>query len=103
MEIDKPHRGGGPVSLSALLDEAAQRLPPRQTGPTATDGFLFSGNRHESVPRALFFDHRLTPLERNAWQVFRLLLDDDGITAFPTYEQLRPYLRRRNLSKFIPA
>ena len=58
----------------------------------ATDGFLFSGNRHESVPRALFFDHRLTPLERNAWQVFRLLLDDDGITAFPTYEQLRPYL-----------
>mgnify|MGYP003633552554 CR=1 FL=1 len=88
MEIDKPHRGGGPVSLSALLDEAAQRLPPRQAGPMATDGFLFSGNRHESVPRALFFDHRLTPLERNAWQVF----DDDGITAFPTYEQLRPYL-----------
>lgn len=92
MEIDKPHRGGGPVSLSALLNEAAQRLPARQTGPTASDGFLFSGNRHESVPRALFFDHRLTPLERNAWQVFRLLLDDDGITAFPTYEQLRPYL-----------
>jgi hypothetical protein len=40
----------------------------------------------------LFLDRRLTPLERNAWQVFRLLLNDDGITAFPTYEQLRPYL-----------
>jgi hypothetical protein len=83
MEIDKPHRGGSPVSLSALLDEAAQRLPPRQAGPTASDGFLFSGNRHESVPRALFFDHRLTPLERNAWQVFRLLLDDEY--GFPPY------------------
>ncbi|MDJ1447565.1 STY4528 family pathogenicity island replication protein, partial [Pseudomonas aeruginosa] len=35
---------------------------------------------------------RLTPLERNCWQVFRLLINDDGLTAFPTYEQLRPYL-----------
>src|SRR5690606_19192825 len=59
---------------------------------STTDGFLFSGNRHQSVPRALFLDRRLTPLERNALQVFRLLLNDDGITAFPTYEQLRPYL-----------
>jgi hypothetical protein len=44
------------------------------------------------VPRALFLDRRLTPLERNAWQVFRLMLNDDGVTAFPTYEQLRPWL-----------
>jgi hypothetical protein len=40
----------------------------------------------------LFLDRRLTPLERNAWQVFRLMLNDDGVTAFPTYEQLRPWL-----------
>lgn len=90
MAGDRPQRGGGPVSLSALLDEAARCLPPQRT--TAIDGFLFSGNRHESVPRALFFDQRLTPLERNTWQVLRLLLDGDGVTAFPTYEQLRPYL-----------
>ena len=50
--------------------------------------FLYSGNRHESVPRALFLDRRLTPLERNAWQVFRLQLNDDGVTAFPTYDQI---------------
>jgi len=31
-------------------------------------------------------------LERNCWQVFRLLVNEDGITAFPTYDQLRPYL-----------
>ncbi len=92
MGIDTPRRGDGPVSLSALLDQAMQRMPPRSIGTTATDGFLFSGNRHEAVPRALFLDRRLTPLERNAWQVFRLLLNDDGITAFPTYDQLRPYL-----------
>lgn len=92
MGTDPPRRTSGPVSLSALLDEAEQRLRPQRAEPHAADGFLFSGNRHESVPRVLFLDRRLTPLERNAWQVFRLLLNDDGITAFPTYEQLRPYL-----------
>lgn len=55
-------------------------------------GILFTGNPHEAVPRRLLLDNRLTPLERNAWQVFRLLLNDDGLTSFPTYEQLRPYL-----------
>lgn len=56
------------------------------------DGFLFSGNRHDAVPRRLFLDKRLTPLERNAWQIIRLHLDEDGATAFPSYERLRPYL-----------
>jgi hypothetical protein len=82
----------GTAALSALLDEAERRLPSRSTGAPTADGFLFSGNRHEAVPRALFLDRRLTPLERNAWQVFRLLINHDGVTAFPTYETLRPYL-----------
>lgn len=56
------------------------------------DSFIFSGNKQESVPRTLFLDQRLTPLERNAWQVIRMMLQADGITAVPTYEELRPYL-----------
>lgn len=80
-----------PASLSSLLDNALDRLQTEGTQPNG-DGFLFSGNRHETVPRALLLDVRLTPLERNAWQVFRLLLNDDGVTAFPTYDQLRRYL-----------
>lgn len=92
-------RREGPVALSALFDDALQKLAPaagqaapaKGAAPTA-DAFLYSGNRHESVPRRLFLDRRLTPLERNAWQVFRLQLNDDGVTAFPTYDQLRPYL-----------
>tara|TARA_A100001391_G_scaffold65342_2_gene40975 strand:- start:12612 stop:13808 length:1197 start_codon:yes stop_codon:yes gene_type:complete len=92
MAIDDPGRPRGPVSLTTLLDEATERLQPVSEESSPQDGFLFSGNRHESVPRALFLDRRLTPLERNAWQVFRLLLNDDGVTAFPTYERLRPYL-----------
>jgi len=77
------------ASLAALLDQVRQRMPAAEPGP---DGFLFSGNPHETVPRALFLDVRLTPLERNAWQVIRLQLNRDGLTALPTYEQLRPFL-----------
>jgi hypothetical protein len=93
----------GPVALADLFDAALKDLTPnpnpRAPAPMAVptpaasgDAFLFSGNRHESVPRRLFVDRRLTPLERNAWQVFRLMLNDDGVTTFPTYEQLRPWL-----------
>ena len=94
----------GPVALADLFDSALKDLAPNPRAPapapasatspaSATgDGFLFSGNRHESVPRRLFLDRRLTPLERNAWQVFRMMLNEDGVTAFPTYEQLRPWL-----------
>jgi hypothetical protein len=83
----------GPVALSSVFDDALQQLAGTQaaTQPTS-DGFLYSGNRHESVPRALFLDRRLTPLERNAWQILRLQLNNDGVTAFPTYDQLRPFL-----------
>ena len=82
----------GPVALADLFDGALKQLAPAPGTPAPGDGFLFSGNRHESVPRRLFLDRRLTPLERNAWQVCRLMLNDDGVTAFPTYEQLRPWL-----------
>lgn len=81
-----------PAALSTLLDDALRRLASSKDSNPASDGFIYSGNRHENVPRTLFLDRRLTPLERNAWQVFRLLLNDDGVTAFPTYDQLRPYL-----------
>lgn len=90
-------------SLTALLDSASSSLQAQRPERTAArpltpildtehTGILFTGNPHEAVPRRLLLDNRLTPLERNAWQVFRLLLNDDGLTSFPTYEQLQPYL-----------
>jgi hypothetical protein len=89
--------------LSTLLDSASGHLETHllqkkeaatneATGSSPYAGIIFSGNPHETVPRRLLLDDRLTPLERNAWQVFRLLINDDGLTAFPTYDQLRPYL-----------
>lgn len=105
MAVDDTAPRRGPVALADLFDSALKDLVPKASPgaptpipapapptPASGDAFLFSGNRHETVPRRLFLDRRLTPLERNAWQVFRLLLNDDGVTAFPTYEQLRPWL-----------
>jgi len=107
MAVDDTAPRRGPIALADLFDAALKDLAPKPnadappstptpvampTTPTSGDAFLFSGNRHETVPRRLFLDRRLTPLERNAWQVFRLMLNDDGVTAFPTYEQLRPWL-----------
>ncbi|WP_184744706.1 MULTISPECIES: STY4528 family pathogenicity island replication protein [unclassified Pseudomonas] len=91
------------LPLSTLLDSASGHLeahllqkkesaPPGIEGSAPYSGIIFSGNPHETVPRRLLLDDRLTPLERNTWQVFRLLINDDGLTAFPTYDQLRPYL-----------
>jgi hypothetical protein len=89
-------RRGGPVSPSAPRRQpekaAATAVDAATAGAALGDRLLYSGNRHETVPRALLLDRRLTPLERNAWQVFRLQLQDDAGAVFPTYEQLRPYL-----------
>ncbi|WP_412461767.1 STY4528 family pathogenicity island replication protein [Pseudomonas sp. SC11] len=84
-------------SASGQLEAHVQKKRAEDTAPTARpatpySGIIFSGNPHETVPRKLLLDNRLTPLERNCWQVFRLLVNEDGITAFPTYDQLRPYL-----------
>lgn len=78
--------------LEAHLRQKKESTPPGIEGSAPYSGIIFSGNPHETVPRRLLLDDRVSPLERNAWQVFRLLINDDGLTAFPTYEQLRPYL-----------
>ncbi|TYO83731.1 hypothetical protein DQ397_000825 [Pseudomonas sp. CK-NBRI-02] len=80
----------GQLEAHVQKKRAEENVPPATATPYA--GIIFSGNPHETVPRRLLLDKRLTPLERNCWQVFRLLVNEDGITAFPTYDQLRPYL-----------
>jgi hypothetical protein len=43
------------------------------------------------VPGTLLQDHRLTPLERNAWMLLRSMAGDDG-TVVASYESLREHL-----------
>lgn len=91
---------------SAILDECISKVGEKWPAPPALEkpipggkadgsstitGILYSGNIHETVPKQLFLDNRLTPVERNGWQVFKLLLDKQGFAA-PRYEDLQPYL-----------
>jgi len=82
--------------LQQCTQHLSERWPARPTTEHPSNqalqaGFLFSGQSHEVVPRRLLLDSRLTPLERNAWQVFRLMLQGQGVVT-PRYEDLQPYL-----------
>jgi hypothetical protein len=82
--------------LQQCTQQLSERWPARPTTEHPSNqalqaGFLFSGQAHEVVPRRLLLDNRLTPLERNAWQVFRLMLQGQGVVT-PRYEDLQPYL-----------
>ncbi|MCW5140671.1 STY4528 family pathogenicity island replication protein [Burkholderia cenocepacia] len=66
-----------------------------QTSPSSDDSRASANPRspgNVSVPLALLLDERLTPLERNAWMVFRARVGEDGTSALPNYEQMRPFL-----------
>lgn len=43
------------------------------------------------LPMALLMDRRLTPLERNTWQVLRWLITERKVST-PRYQDLQPYL-----------
>ena len=82
--------------LQQCTQQLSERWPARPTTEPPSNqalqaGFLFSGQSHEVVPRRLLLDSRLTPLERNAWQVFRLMLQGQGVVT-PRYEDFQPYL-----------
>jgi len=93
-----------------LLDECASRIvdtrknqarhASRPQSASSTEppseherlpALLFSGNLQESIPHKLMQDSRLTPLERNAWIVFRMAMDRRGQTSTsPRYKDLQP-------------
>lgn len=45
-----------------------------------------------TTPASLMLDARLTPLERNGWQVLRMLRSEEGISPLANLGQLRRYL-----------
>ena len=52
----------------------------------------YASNEWFTTPTALLVDPRLTPLERNGWQVLRMLSDPDGVSSLTSLSQLRRYL-----------
>ncbi|SEQ12895.1 Helix-turn-helix domain-containing protein [Rosenbergiella nectarea] len=52
-------------------------------------GLLFLGNAHDAVPRRLFLDSRLSPLDKMAWVMIRLYAQQNEGAVFPTYDELQ--------------
>lgn len=52
-------------------------------------GLLFLGNVHDAVPRRLFLDTRLSPLDKMAWVMIRLYAQHNDGAVFPTYDELQ--------------
>lgn len=52
-------------------------------------GLLFLGNVHDAVPRRLFLDSRLSPLDKMAWVMIRLYAQQNDGAVFPTYDELQ--------------
>ncbi|WP_416425167.1 STY4528 family pathogenicity island replication protein [Pseudomonas sp. App30] len=78
--------------LERLQQEQARQAGEQAsmaTAETGEPGFVYRGN--DAMPRALLLDRRLTPLERNTWQVLRWLVGEKNLRA-PRYEDLQPYL-----------
>ncbi|MBK5012155.1 hypothetical protein IAE33_004015 [Pseudomonas sp. S60] len=69
-----------------------QAAQARQSAAAAEPALrtIYHGDNNP-LPQALLLDRRLTPLERNTWQVLRWLITERHLKT-PRYEDLQPYL-----------
>lgn len=80
----------------SLIQQAVTKLNARLTARSTEEqnsfvrgGLLFTGNIHDSMPRRLILDQRLSPLDKMGWIIIRLhALSNDG-AVFPSYEELQ--------------
>jgi hypothetical protein len=69
----------------AQTSENSHGRPPHRHNPLGQDALF-------ATPASLMLDVRLTPLERNGWQVLRMLRSAEGISPLANLGQLRRYL-----------
>ena len=88
-EIKEEPLGGAINRLQHYFSDHWPKMPDSADKPTPegqqAGGFMFSGVIQETVPKRLLLDNRLTPLERNAWMAFKLMLSKEGFAA-PRYQ-----------------
>lgn len=74
-------------AVNKLIDRLA--CLPEEQNNCVRGGLLFTGNIHDSMPRRLLLDPRLSPLDKMGWIIIRLhALSNDG-AVFPSYEELQ--------------
>lgn len=73
-------------ALDAYIQASVQRL--LSTGDASSDGLLFLGNWHDAMPRLIFQDPVLQPVDTRIWGVIKIAAIASGHTAFPSYKQI---------------
>ncbi|EAA4447572.1 helix-turn-helix domain-containing protein [Salmonella enterica subsp. enterica] len=78
--------------IQGTLAKMQNRIEQKaQSGEQSNEqsGLLFLGNVHDAVPRCLFLDSRLSPLDKMAWVMIRLYAQQNEGAVFPTYDELQ--------------
>lgn len=76
-------------ALDAFIQATVERLLSADTRSTVSgDGLLFLGNWHDAMPRLIFQDPVLQPVDTRIWGVIKIAAAGTGPTAFPTYKQI---------------
>lgn len=76
-------------ALDALIQASVQQLlaTGHRDGSTS-DGLLFLGNWHDAMPRLIFQDPILQPVDTRIWGVIKIAAAGTRPTAFPAYKQI---------------
>lgn len=75
-------------AVTKLTERLTARLPEEQNS-YVRGGLLFTGNVHDSMPRRLLLDQRLSPLDKMGWIIIRLHASGNDGAVFPSYEELQ--------------
>lgn len=78
-------------TLNKMTARIVQKAQPG-TVVNEQSGLLYMGNVHDAIPRQLYLDNRLSPLDKTAWVMIRLYAQQNEGAVFPTYEELQVQL-----------
>jgi hypothetical protein len=76
-------------ALDAYIAATVERLLAREGSEApAHDSLLFLGNWHDAMPRLIFQDPVLQPVDTRVWGVIKIAATGAGPTAFPSYRHI---------------
>ncbi|CDL84540.1 STY4528 family pathogenicity island replication protein [Xenorhabdus cabanillasii] len=86
--------------ISFTLEKMQQKLTHvSEPMGTIRSGLIYAGNIHDSIPRQLLLDSRLSPFDKMAWMMIRLYAQQNDGATFPTYDELQLQLASPNSKK----
>lgn len=74
-------------ALERYIQASVQRVLSRGDAVPG-DGLLFLGNWHDAMPRLIFQDPVLQPVDTRIWGVIKIAASGAGPTAFPSYKRI---------------